>query len=60
MTREMFMIAAVAFLFGAAAAPPVTFESACSCHGNHDEHRWRTGTLAMRPGISRTGEVYRS
>jgi hypothetical protein len=50
MTREMFMIAAVAFPFGAAAAPPVTFESACSCHGNHGEHRWRTGALIEKIG----------
>jgi len=38
MTRATFTVA-VAFLCGAAASP-VTFESPCSCHDNHGEHRW--------------------
>ena len=40
MTRATFTIAAVAFLCAAASSPPVTFESPCSCHDNHGEHRW--------------------
>src|SRR6266516_1120672 len=43
MTRAKFTIAAFAFLCGTAAATPqapVTFESPCSCHDNHGEHRW--------------------
>ena len=42
MTRAGIIIAAVAFLCGAEAAtsPPATFESPCSCHDNHGEHRW--------------------
>jgi hypothetical protein len=36
-----FTIAAIAFVCGAAAtAPPVTFESPCSCRDNHGQHRW--------------------
>ncbi len=42
MTRAGIIIVAVAFLCGAEAATslPVTFESPCSCHDNHGEHRW--------------------
>ena len=51
-----FMIAGVAFLF-AAAAPPVTFDRPAHVYDNHGEHRWRTGTMAMRPRVSRTGKL---
>jgi hypothetical protein len=41
MRATTFAIAAVAFLCIAAAnSPPVTFESPCSCHENHGQHRW--------------------
>jgi hypothetical protein len=41
MIRATFAII-IAFLSCTAAAesPPVTFESPCSCHDNHGEHRW--------------------
>jgi hypothetical protein len=50
MTRATFTVA-VAFLCGAAAAPPVTFESPCSCHDNHGEHRWAVKNDPSTPPV---------
>src|SRR5437763_7677201 len=35
-----FIITAFLYSSVAAESPPVTFESPCSCHDNHGEHRW--------------------
>jgi hypothetical protein len=53
MTRATFTIAAIAFLSSAAAAtsPPVTFESPCSCHDNHGEHRWAVKNDPSTPPV---------
>jgi len=41
MTRATLTIAAVAFLWVAAAdVPPVMFVSPCDCRDNHGKHRW--------------------
>src|SRR5947199_6148829 len=53
MTRATFTIAAIAFLSSAAAEtpPPVTFESPCSCHDNHGEHRRAVKTDPSTPPV---------
>jgi hypothetical protein len=49
MTRATFTIA-VAFLCSAAAAAPlVTYESACECRDNHGKHRWAEKNDAALP-----------
>ena len=40
MTRATVTIAVAFLCIAAASSPPVTFESPCSCHDNHGEHRW--------------------
>jgi hypothetical protein len=40
MARATFTIAFAFLCSTAAAAPPVTFESPCTCRDNHGEHRW--------------------
>jgi hypothetical protein len=52
-TRATFTIAAIAFVSSAAAAtsPPVTFESPCSCHDNHGEHRWAQQWCSIRETV---------
>jgi hypothetical protein len=48
-----FTLAAVAFVCSAAAetSPPVTFESPCSCHDNHGEHRWAVKNDPSTPPV---------
>src|SRR5205814_3896274 len=51
MRRATFTIAAVACLCSATATtkPPVTFESPCSCRGDHGEHRWAVKNDPLLP-----------
>jgi hypothetical protein len=50
MTRTAVTVAGIVFIFSAAAiSQPVTFESPCSCHGNHGEHRWSVKNDAETP-----------
>jgi hypothetical protein len=61
MTRATFTIAAIAFLSSTAAETtlPVTFESPCSCHDNHGEHRWAVKNDTSAPPVDASAPLYR-